>query len=48
MGYVFPAEKGKQCQECKSFERKDAETGKCFGKEVKAEGGCDFFTAKAK
>jgi len=44
--YKLPAEKGKQCQDCKSFERVDAENGKCFGKDVKAEGGCNFFAAK--
>ncbi|ACF14658.1 hypothetical protein Ctha_2207 [Chloroherpeton thalassium ATCC 35110] len=44
--YTFPAEKGKQCQDCRGFQRVDDENGKCFGKDVKAEGGCNMFSPK--
>jgi hypothetical protein len=43
--YQQKAEKGKQCQDCQSFtpESGSPSAGKCFGKDVVAEGGCMFF-----
>ncbi|HOO28557.1 MAG TPA: hypothetical protein PLU43_08835 [Lachnospiraceae bacterium] len=46
--YVQNGEKGRTCADCKHFER-DVNmqgAGKCFGNEVSAEGGCNFFEAR--
>ena len=46
--YVPKGEEGKTCADCKHFESEadKQDIGKCFGHEVSAEGGCNFFEPK--
>jgi hypothetical protein len=44
VNYVIPAEKRKQCRDCKNFEpERNSDSGKCMGHPVQAEAGCNFF-----
>lgn len=46
--YTPQAEMGKQCKDCQFFEvgGDNPETGKCFGHDVVATGGCNKFVPK--
>lgn len=46
--YIPKGEEGKSCKDCKHFDRDNnmQGMGKCFGKEVLAEGSCNFFEPK--
>lgn len=46
--YTREAGPGKTCAECKFFEPDSADpaTGKCYGHEVEAKGGCNMFEPK--
>ena len=45
--YEVEAPPGRQCRDCKFFEPADEPSkGKCFGKDVIAQGTCNMFGAK--
>ena len=47
VNYIIPAEKGKQCKDCKNFEpEKSSDSGKCMGYSVQTVAGCNLFEAK--
>lgn len=44
--YTPEGEEGKQCKDCEHFKPTEGNKGNCFGHEVAAEGGCNFFKNK--
>jgi len=46
--YVEKAEARRSCADCKHYEEEQSTPGigKCFGREVQAEGGCNLFESK--
>ncbi len=46
--YKVPGAEGRQCCDCKFFEPVSGESskGKCFGKDVVAQGTCNMFASK--